>query len=99
MDLKKLLLLKLVCCGGPLLVLLVPWAAVFGAIALLGRDVWYLVAAALAAAGALVWESRRRRRIRCGIGRPGEGPRSGGDDRGQRSPDAAGDALHPSRLR
>ncbi len=99
MDLKKLLLLKLVCCGGPLLVLLVPWAAVSGAIALLGRDVWYLVAASLAAAGALVWESRRRRRTQCDIGRVEGTPRLRGHDRGQRSPGAAGDALHPSRLR
>ncbi len=99
MDLKQLLLLKLVCCGGPLLILLVPWTAVSGALALRGQGIWYLVGAALAAAGTLVWRSRRRRRARCGVGRPEVTPRSGGDGREQRSPGAAGDALHPSRLR
>lgn len=70
-DVEKLLLLKLICCGGLLLILLAPWAALSGAIALLGDGVWYLVGAAVAAAGVLVWRSRWGRRARCGIGRPG----------------------------
>ena len=68
---EKLLLLKLICCGGLLLILLAPWAALSGAIALLGDGVWYLVGAAVAAVGFLVRRSRWGRRARCGIGRPG----------------------------
>lgn len=68
MDLKTILLLKLVCCGGPLLILLLPWAAISAILAGLGGEVWYRLAAALVVAGVLLWLFRRP----CGTAAAGE---------------------------
>jgi hypothetical protein len=54
MDLKKLLLLKLVCCGGPLLVFVVASVGVSAVAGALAGVAWYLGGAAIAVAGFLV---------------------------------------------
>ncbi len=61
MDLKKLILLKLICCGGPLLLLVVPWAMVGAATAALVDSTWYLAGLLLIVTGLLAWRARRWR--------------------------------------
>lgn len=61
MDLKKLLLLKLLCCGGPLLVLMILSVAFSTALAALVDVAWYLVVASGIGLAFLLWWSRRRR--------------------------------------
>ena len=59
MDLWKLLLLKLVCCGGPLLLVLVPSSVFLAAVAAFADWGWSLAAVALAG-GAVLWRVKRR---------------------------------------
>jgi hypothetical protein len=59
MNLRTLLLLKLVCCGGTALLLLVPWSIFAAATALLDTSAWPLAAAG-PVAGIALWRIWRR---------------------------------------
>jgi hypothetical protein len=59
MSLRTLLLLKLVCCGGPLLILLVPSTVFVATATTLANWAWPVAAAGLTL-GAVLWRVRRR---------------------------------------
>ncbi len=60
MNLKKLLLLKLVCCGGPLLVLVLSSVGLAEAMAMLAGASWSIVGIVPAFVGVLLWRFGRR---------------------------------------
>lgn len=59
MSLKTLLLLKLVCCGGPLLVFVLASIGLSGVTVMLPDGSWYLVGIAGALTGVLLWRFGR----------------------------------------